>query len=182
MQLKYHLESKPEVPLDMADQFLWDLSQIHQVDARVSCLIFQSNFQGRCEEIAGRVNNLKSCCQFLATNPNLKTVLGVILGKKRHSRVLTDFNSLLLLFSSLWKLLERWQPTERSSGWLRRRHPPQDQRRQVQRQLWYPKPAQLYCEVRWLRNIFPTISYNFFFQPRDRKVRRRGAGSLARTR
>ena len=80
--LRDHQESRPEVPLDLPDQFLWDLSQIHQVDARVSCLIFQSNFQGRCEEIAVRVNNLKSCCQFLATNPNLKTVLGVILGKK----------------------------------------------------------------------------------------------------
>ena len=80
--LKDHLDSKPEVSLDLPDQFLWDLSQIHQVDARVSCLIFQSNFQGRCEEIAVCVNNLKSCCQFLSTNPNLRTVLAVILGKK----------------------------------------------------------------------------------------------------
>ena len=118
--LKDHLQSKPEVALDLPDQFLWDLGQIHEVDARISCLIFQANFQGRCEEILFRVNNLKSCCQFLATNPNLKTVLGVILGKKCHTRGLTDFNFLLLLFSSLWKLLERWQPTERSSGWLRR--------------------------------------------------------------
>ena len=83
MMLKDHLESKPEVSLDLPDQFLWDLSQIHEVDARVSCLIFQSNFQGRCEEIAVCVNNLKSCCQFLSTNPNLRTVLAVILGKKR---------------------------------------------------------------------------------------------------
>ena len=79
--LKDHLESKPEALLDLPDQFLWDLSQIHQVDARVSCLIFQGNFQGRCEEIAARVNNLRSCCQFLTTNPDLRTVLAVILGK-----------------------------------------------------------------------------------------------------
>ena len=81
VQLKCHLESNPEVPLDLADQFLWDLSQIHEVDARVSCLIFQNNFQGRCEEIEMRINNLKSCCQFLSTNPNLKKVLGLILCK-----------------------------------------------------------------------------------------------------
>jgi len=79
VQLNHHMESKPDVPLDLADQFLWDLSQVHQVDARISCLIFQNNFRGRCEEIEFRVNNLKSCCQFLSTNPNLKKVLGFIL-------------------------------------------------------------------------------------------------------
>ena len=85
MQLKYHLESKPEVPLDMADQFLWDLSQIHEVDARISCLIFQNNFQGRCEEIEVRINNLRSCCHFLSANPNLRNVLALILGEELSS-------------------------------------------------------------------------------------------------
>ena len=90
MQLKYHLESKPEVPLDMADQFLWDLSQIHEVDARISCLIFQNNFQGRCEEIEVRINNLRSCCHFLSANPNLRNVLALILGEELSSNWATN--------------------------------------------------------------------------------------------
>ena len=94
MQLKYHLESKPEVPLDMADQFLWDLSQIHEVDARISCLIFQNNFQGRCEEIEVRINNLRSCCHFLSANPNLRNVLALILGEELSSSLATTNSEL----------------------------------------------------------------------------------------
>ena len=94
---KDHMESNSGAALDLPDQFLWDLSQIHEVDARVSCLIFQSNFQGRCEEIAARVDNLKSCCQFLQSNPNLRNVLAAILGKKNlqgKPKIYFFFNSL----------------------------------------------------------------------------------------
>ena len=77
------LEANPEFPLQWAMQSLWDLSQIHQVDDRVSCLLIRNNFQGRCDKIKNRVNNLKSCCQFLSTDLNLRKVLEIILGKLR---------------------------------------------------------------------------------------------------
>ena len=79
------LKANPPLPLQFpAMQSLWDLSQIHQqLDDRVSCLILRNNFQGRCDEIKNRVNNLKSCCQFLSTDLNLRKVLEIILGKLR---------------------------------------------------------------------------------------------------
>jgi len=78
-QLKLHMSNPQDKVLDKPDQFLWDLSQMNNFDARISCLIFQANFAQMCEEVEIRLNNIKSCCNFLSTSIGLKKTLAVIL-------------------------------------------------------------------------------------------------------
>ena len=75
-----HVKRKPEVPLDTPDQFLYELSQIHMLDHRLSCLLFQSSFSGILEDAAARLDYIKTCCNFLRNNCQLRNALGVILG------------------------------------------------------------------------------------------------------
>ena len=80
-QLKLHMSTTPEKPLDKPDQFLWDLHLLSNFDARLICIMFQSTFSMMCEEVEIRLNNIKSCCNFLCTGLGLKKMLGVLLGK-----------------------------------------------------------------------------------------------------
>ena len=75
-----HVKSKPEVPLDTPDQFLYELSQIHMLDHRLACLLFQSSFSGVLEDVAARLDYIKTCCNFLRNSCQLRNALGVILG------------------------------------------------------------------------------------------------------
>ena len=76
-----HVKNKPEVPLDTADQFLWDLTKISCFDGRIRSQIFQLQFTSRCEEVEVRALNVESCCTFLTTSQPLKNLLAIILGK-----------------------------------------------------------------------------------------------------
>ena len=53
-----HIKTKPEVPLDMPDQFLYNLSKIHMLDHRLTCLLFMSSFSGVLEDVATRLDSL----------------------------------------------------------------------------------------------------------------------------
>jgi len=78
-QLKLHMNTTPEKPLDKPDQFLWDLHSLNNFDARLSCIIFKSTFSVMCEEVEIRLTNIKSCCNFLTTGLGLKKMLAVLL-------------------------------------------------------------------------------------------------------
>jgi len=78
-QLQLHMSTTPEKPLDKPDQFLWDLHCLSNFDARLICIMFQSTFSMMCEEVEIRLNNIKSCCNFLSTGLGLKKMLSVIL-------------------------------------------------------------------------------------------------------
>ena len=79
--LQDHVRTKPDVPLDTPDQFLLELSRIHMLDERLSCLLFQSTFSTACEDISVRIDYVRSSSRFLMENKDLRNVLGVILGK-----------------------------------------------------------------------------------------------------
>ena len=60
-----HFKSKPEVPPDTPDQFLYELSQIHMLYQRLAALLFQSSFSAVVEDVAARLNYIKTGCNFL---------------------------------------------------------------------------------------------------------------------
>jgi len=66
-------------PLDVPDQFLYDMSKIHMLDHRMTCMLFQFTFSGLCEDISIKLEYMKTCCRFLSKNQDLKQVLTVIL-------------------------------------------------------------------------------------------------------
>merc|ERR1719348_2604727 len=49
------------------------------LDHRLSCLLFQSSFSGVVEDVAARLDYIKTCCNFLQNSTQLRNVLGVIL-------------------------------------------------------------------------------------------------------
>ena len=77
--LQDHVNNKPEEPLDGPDQFLYDMSKIHMLDHRMTCMLFQFTFSGLCEDISIKLEYMKTCCRFLSKNQDLKQVLTVIL-------------------------------------------------------------------------------------------------------
>ena len=81
VKLKMHMEMCPEKVLDIPDQFLWELHKLNNFDSRMSCLIFQTSFASMCDEIESRLNNIKSCCNFLSTSIGLRKLLSVVLGR-----------------------------------------------------------------------------------------------------
>jgi len=79
VMLRDHVTNKPDVPLDGPDQFLYEMSQIHMFDQRLSCILFQLTFSNLCEDVAVKMDYIKTCCNYLLRNQELKNVLGVIL-------------------------------------------------------------------------------------------------------
>jgi hypothetical protein len=61
--IREHLSTKPEVPLDKPEQFLHELAEIPNFADRISCFMFQSEFDDGISSIESKLNNLKSTCQ-----------------------------------------------------------------------------------------------------------------------
>ena len=78
-QLRSHVETSPDKPLDYPDQFLLDLSALSHFNERLSCLMFQTRFSDSISEIENRLNNIRSCCDFLLTSHNMKNMFAVLL-------------------------------------------------------------------------------------------------------
>ena len=79
--LREHVKTKPELPLDTPDQFLYELSEVHMLDQRLACLLFQATFSGLCDDVATRLDYINTSCSFLLNNKKLRKLLGVILGR-----------------------------------------------------------------------------------------------------
>ncbi|CAG9817334.1 unnamed protein product [Phaedon cochleariae] len=77
--IKSHLASKPEVPLDKPEQFLYELSEISHFAERISCLMFQVEFDDSISTIGHTLTNIKSTCDFLINSAELKEVMAIIL-------------------------------------------------------------------------------------------------------
>ncbi|CAH2007546.1 unnamed protein product [Acanthoscelides obtectus] len=77
--IKAHLASKPDVPLDKPEQFLYELSQISNFAERISCLMFRVEFDDSINTIDHTLTNIKSTCDYLVKNPELKEVMAIIL-------------------------------------------------------------------------------------------------------
>ena len=44
LMIKVHKESLQHIPLDKPEQFLWEMTKIHEFANRAFCMIFQVNF------------------------------------------------------------------------------------------------------------------------------------------
>lgn len=60
--IKEHVSSKPSVPLDKPEQFLYDLSQISNFAERISCLMFEVEFDNAINSIGYNLTNMKTTC------------------------------------------------------------------------------------------------------------------------
>ncbi|XP_061704106.1 formin-2-like isoform X1 [Cydia pomonella] len=78
-QIKQHLQTKPDVPLDKPEAFLHDLSSIPNFAERISCFMFQAEFEDAVSTTMHKLDNLKHTCEFLMTSEALKRVFAIIL-------------------------------------------------------------------------------------------------------
>ncbi|XP_030027501.2 formin-2 isoform X2 [Manduca sexta] len=77
--IKEHLKSKPDIPLDRPEAFLHDLSGIPNFAERISCFMFQADFEDSISTTMHKLDNLKHTCEFLTTSESLKKLFAIIL-------------------------------------------------------------------------------------------------------
>lgn len=77
--IKEHLNHKPEIPLDRPEAFLHDLSGIPNFAERISCFMFQAEFEDAVSTMMHKLDNLKHTCEFLTTSESLKKLFAIIL-------------------------------------------------------------------------------------------------------
>ncbi|KAI5638817.1 formin-like domain-containing protein [Phthorimaea operculella] len=77
--IKEHLKTKPEIPLDRPEAFLHDLSGIPNFAERISCFMFQAEFEDAVSTTMHKLDNLKHTCEFLVTSEALKKLFAIIL-------------------------------------------------------------------------------------------------------
>merc|ERR1719318_643938 len=78
-QLKAHVEAFPDKALDYPDQFVLDLAGLSFFNDRITCIMFQTKFGDSVSEIEIRLNNIRSCCDFLTTSQSMKSMFAVTL-------------------------------------------------------------------------------------------------------
>lgn len=61
--IKEHIKSKPEIPLDRPEAFLQDLSSIPNFAERISCFMFQAEFEDAVSTTMHKLDNLKNTCE-----------------------------------------------------------------------------------------------------------------------
>lgn len=72
-----HTEGSP--PLDAPENFLLKISQVSSFAERISCIVFQEEFDEQCTIISRKLMTVKSLCEFLLENDGLKEVFSIIL-------------------------------------------------------------------------------------------------------
>jgi len=78
-QLKAHVEAFPDKALDYPDQFVLDLAGLSFFNDRITCILFQTKFGDSVSEIEIRLNNIRSCCDFLTTSQSMRSMFAVTL-------------------------------------------------------------------------------------------------------
>lgn len=56
------MENSPNIPLDKPEQFLYELSEISNFAERISCLMFQVEFDDSINTIGHTLTNIKTTC------------------------------------------------------------------------------------------------------------------------
>lgn len=72
-----HTEGSP--PLDAPEHFLLRISQVSSSAERISCIVFQAEFEEQCTMVSRKLLTVKSLCEFLLENEGLKEVFSIIL-------------------------------------------------------------------------------------------------------
>jgi formin 2 len=66
-------------PLDAPEHFLLRLSDITSSAERITCIVFQDEFEEQCSSVSRKLTIVKSLCEFLLENEDLKEVFSIIL-------------------------------------------------------------------------------------------------------
>lgn len=61
--LQAHIASGSEQQLDKPEQFLLELADIPHFAERITCFMFQTEFNDNISGISSKLNNIKSACQ-----------------------------------------------------------------------------------------------------------------------
>lgn len=72
-----HTEGSP--PLDAPENFLLRISQVSSSSERISCIVFQAEFDEQCVMVTRRLTMVNGVCEFLLENDGLKEVFSIIL-------------------------------------------------------------------------------------------------------
>lgn len=72
-----HTEGSP--PLDAPENFLLKISQVSSSSERISCIVFQAEFEEQCTMVSRKLLMVKGVCEFLLENDGLKEVFSIIL-------------------------------------------------------------------------------------------------------
>lgn len=70
--------------LDGPEEFLLKLSNISCAGERISCIIFQAEFDEACSAIERKMDTVRSLCKFLNENEHLKRMFSIILTLGNH--------------------------------------------------------------------------------------------------
>lgn len=71
--------SEVSPPLDAPEHFLLKISEISSSAERISCIVFQDEFEEQCIMVSRKVHIVKSLCEFILENERLKEVFSIIL-------------------------------------------------------------------------------------------------------
>jgi formin 2 len=74
-----HANDETQIPLDAPEHFLLKISQISSSDERISCIVFQDEFEELCTSVSRKLLIVKILCEFLLENEELKEVFSIIL-------------------------------------------------------------------------------------------------------
>lgn len=73
------MESEEKPSLDGPENFLLKLEQISLSSERITCIVFQAEFEEQCTMVSRKVLTLKILCEFLLENEQLKQLFSIIL-------------------------------------------------------------------------------------------------------
>jgi formin 2 len=77
--VEVHNSNDSSIPLDAPERFLLKLSQISSSADRITCIVFQDEFEEQCVMVSRKVIVVKSLCEFLLESEDLKEVFSIIL-------------------------------------------------------------------------------------------------------
>ncbi|CAG2121235.1 unnamed protein product, partial [Medioppia subpectinata] len=77
--IQKHVTNNPDIPLAKAEEFLYNLSQIHEFADRVQSIVYELKFSDHLITIESRLNNFKILCQSLTTMATIKDLFVIIL-------------------------------------------------------------------------------------------------------
>lgn len=79
LMIKEAISGNESPPLDAPEHFLLKISEISSSAERISCIVFQDEFEEQCIMVSRKVHVVKSLCEFLLENERLKEVFSIIL-------------------------------------------------------------------------------------------------------
>lgn len=77
--IKEAVGAQHDAPLDAPEQFLLKMSHISCSSERISCIVFQADFEEAFSLVERKVDTVRNLCVFLIEDSNLKSLFSIIL-------------------------------------------------------------------------------------------------------